>query len=887
MRSGGTSVAFNQPLSSACSQLKLAPFPIKADEAVAWLLAFERTLTIQNVDRREWAKILPQYLTGPSLMAYAKLTLEQSLEYTVVKKEILKSFQLTPFRYFERFKTLKRSGSDSYECFAEKLQNAYQQYLDSKEISSYDQLFADNLYTQMYDALPPAVKRFCEEHQARTVKDLAKFGDLYYQLQNRIYSDRRSEVNRNTPHVINVQQRGHNVNTNRSFRQPYRGNFTRGPAVRHTGQQQVPRQNYNSNSQGWNQPRLQNWGANSNSVPAASFSQTNNPRMNNSYPTAYTDNHRQSIAFDDVITGVTNVSSGKEYFVPCFINGLEVLAIRDTGCNHSLISSRFVNPSDYTDDEITVQAALGHSKILKTAQVKLYAPRLRYEGETVITVGVLDDGEIPASFQFLLGNEIFKIHSHLRDILCVQDDRSDELYPAEIYRVHTRSETQRHMRGDVKNDINNDRVVQSQVQTSIMDRHDILTDKGCDNRENIYFKELVEGSQRDDVKDLCSTDSLNLNTHTEQSDIAETNATPVDNLTRQMNDTESEEYDTVARGRIVSVTGPDRGSSSGVLSPTEDAAPQGSDTLKTRDSAWKADTNGQCTDVTYDQEFHRLAKTFEGLIDDKNLTGTQRNFIYQQRHDPTLQHIFTKVLAGKSQEYLIINDILFQKKPMWTATDRDYLLVVPEFYRGRILQAAHYAMAHPGINRTRDIINTVFSWPKLKDSVLKTVKQCKECNLLSTSKKADRLPMAEREIVGKAFDTIQIDVVGPSMVPTKRRERYILLAVCEFTGYTQAWPVKDLKSETIASCLLHNWIFKFGTMSVLKCDQQSSLVSGIFPELLKILGVKQVTSSAYLHHGIGKAEAYVKTLERMLKHYVLEWSNSWAENLPYLLMLMD
>ena len=141
-------------------QVRVPSMPTSTDQVLAWFQAFEKALLVQGIDKALWAKILPQYLTGHALITYSKLTLEQSQIYSETKNEILKGYKLTPYKYLQKLKAMKRTGNESYTQFLERLKQAQKHYLESKSICTFQQLLTDNLYVQMSDSLPGNVKRF-------------------------------------------------------------------------------------------------------------------------------------------------------------------------------------------------------------------------------------------------------------------------------------------------------------------------------------------------------------------------------------------------------------------------------------------------------------------------------------------------------------------------------------------------------------------------------------------------------------------------------------------------------------------------------------------------------------------------------------------------------
>ena len=67
---------------------------------------------------------------------------------SLLKKTILTSFRLKPVTYLQRFKSITRSGTESYRLFANKLEDLYSHYFNAKEILNFDSLKGDIVLQQ-------------------------------------------------------------------------------------------------------------------------------------------------------------------------------------------------------------------------------------------------------------------------------------------------------------------------------------------------------------------------------------------------------------------------------------------------------------------------------------------------------------------------------------------------------------------------------------------------------------------------------------------------------------------------------------------------------------------------------------------------------------------
>jgi len=70
----------------------------------------------------------------------AKLDPNVSGQYDTLKQALLREFKLTPNSYLERFNRCAKNTDDTYVTFASKLNNLLDYYLDSREVTTFEQL---------------------------------------------------------------------------------------------------------------------------------------------------------------------------------------------------------------------------------------------------------------------------------------------------------------------------------------------------------------------------------------------------------------------------------------------------------------------------------------------------------------------------------------------------------------------------------------------------------------------------------------------------------------------------------------------------------------------------------------------------------------------------
>ena len=117
-----------------------------------------------------------------------------------------------------------------------------------------------------------------------------------------------------------------------------------------------------------------------------------------------------------------------DYVVPLFVNGLSTHGVRDSGCNFlGLVAKNLVRPESINYQKcITLKGAFdkGGSHKVPTAVVKIRSPRFLYDRDVQVTMGVSDS--LPHGINCLLGNELFRCHKQLTDIISVRQNVTND-----------------------------------------------------------------------------------------------------------------------------------------------------------------------------------------------------------------------------------------------------------------------------------------------------------------------------------------------------------------------------------------------------------------------------------------------------------------------------
>ena len=141
----------------------------------------------------------------------------------------------------------------------------------------------------------------------------------------------------------------------------------------------------------------------------------------------------------------------------------------------------------------------------------------------------------------------------------------------------------------------------------------------------------------------------------------------------------------------------------------------------------------------------------------------------------------------------------------------------------------------------------------------------------------------QKYVEGTPFERLGIDVLGPLPV-TNLGNRYIVVVVDYFTKWPEAFPVPDIKAETVAHGLIDNVISRFGVPREIHSDQGTNFESTVFKEVTTLLNVHKTRATPLHPQSSGLVERFNRTLWASLAKVVGSHQRDWDLKLPCVLL---
>ncbi|PIK45484.1 hypothetical protein BSL78_17652 [Apostichopus japonicus] len=268
-----------------------------------YLRAFEHLMIAHDIHEDSWACHIAPRLTGKAREAYTSLPVESLNSYSELKRAILARYQLNAETYRQKFRNSTKENNESYEEWGVRLKSFLERWLDTAGVKSgespdFQELI---LIEQALEQIPKELGIWLREKQPKGLTELTKLADEYVSVRGIKYSGPSQSRYR------------FNQNASKSNQQP-------------VVKQSAPDIKINSSVKG--------------NANRACFICGNTAHLAYQCPQRVNkDNSSQWSGYNKKQALLCNKAVNR-YECEGLINGREVVMLRDTGCDHTLVNCR-------------------------------------------------------------------------------------------------------------------------------------------------------------------------------------------------------------------------------------------------------------------------------------------------------------------------------------------------------------------------------------------------------------------------------------------------------------------------------------------------------------------------------------------------------------------
>ncbi|KAG9458886.1 hypothetical protein H6P81_003394 [Aristolochia fimbriata] len=130
-----------------------------------------------------------------------------------------------------------------------------------------------------------------------------------------------------------------------------------------------------------------------------------------------------------------------------------------------------------------------------------------------------------------------------------------------------------------------------------------------------------------------------------------------------------------------------------------------------------------------------------------------------------------------------------------------------------------------------------------------------------------------------AIETWGMDIIGPINPKSSANHQYILAATDYFSKWAEAAAYKEIKAATVVDFIRTQIVYRYGVPRYIMTDNGTPFRNKTMDNFCEKFGIRQRTSTTYNPAANGLAEAFNKTLCKILKKTVAGNKKDWHERL--------
>ena len=149
-------------------------------EVDSFFLQFEKIAVQRNWPKDQWSTLVQTSFTGKARDVYAAMSLSDSQNYDIVKREVLKAYEWVSERYREKFRGWQKRDYVNHMEFAREQKLWFDRWVSSKNVDKdYDKLEELILLEQFKVRINPNIKMYLDEREIDTVEEATRLADNY------------------------------------------------------------------------------------------------------------------------------------------------------------------------------------------------------------------------------------------------------------------------------------------------------------------------------------------------------------------------------------------------------------------------------------------------------------------------------------------------------------------------------------------------------------------------------------------------------------------------------------------------------------------------------------------------------------------------------------
>ena len=187
-------------------------------------------------------------------------------------------------------------------------------------------------------------------------------------------------------------------------------------------------------------------------------------------------------------------------------------------------------------------------------------------------------------------------------------------------------------------------------------------------------------------------------------------------------------------------------------------------------------------------------------------------------------------------------------------------VIVPLKDQPRLVNEVHVEIHHQGHKKVHHIIQPLFYWPGMDESI-KSI--CAACDVCARATKRRKTLQSDFNAASSSSKLLPKEGYGIDFYGIQGGE--ILVIVDLFTREATFTYLKDRKQEKVLSTILRKIIFDKGVPHFIRSDNAPELMQGVVRQLCEYLGIAQIVTGGHNPRGNSICERVNQTLGNMIR----------------------
>lgn len=151
------------------------------EEIDDYFRVFEFTARAQFLAKHEWLASLVPKLSEKAKSVYLEMSEVQIEDYDIVKRTILKSYQLTADHYKYKFRTSEKSASEDFSQWAKRTRRYLDQWMAAAEADDMESIMEQFTIERLMDGVGHELRSWLKERGPKTADELADLANMHVQ----------------------------------------------------------------------------------------------------------------------------------------------------------------------------------------------------------------------------------------------------------------------------------------------------------------------------------------------------------------------------------------------------------------------------------------------------------------------------------------------------------------------------------------------------------------------------------------------------------------------------------------------------------------------------------------------------------------------------------